>query len=360
MPSSKKDGSTFKNGFIVDNEAIGTTINEHITTSLGFKYTGKDRKQPNTIHFGDSKDWVGNSDCLAQYARERSGPYAQFGPVVASHFVADHSRCKDLPEEFREGNSKDGEVTTELFYNPFGAGPYPPKSNPALNPYNGPGTFTVYVMLLRPESRAIFTLDDNDKPVYTTCYMNDKSGPDENVRKALNLPDYNAGARRDIATMAASVHEVLEITTAPDIKINLGPGDGHSTHLGGVKAASGGDTVAQLDPTNIKDVMQYVTYYDESSIISGEYLAITHMEENHYHSAVPLARNLDVFGEKLSDDRKAKYGLNPDNCEVRGTKGLCVVDASIFPKVVYCHPIAAVMILAEWAADKIQDSLEGQ
>merc|ERR1739845_78963 len=154
---------------------------------------------------------------------------------------------------------------------------------------------------------------------------------------------------RDIATMTASVHEVLEITKdAPNIKINLGPGDGNSKHLKVDET-----TVADLDPNNIEDVNKYVTMYDsEQSIVNGEYLAITHMEENHYHSAVPLARNLDVFGKELGD-RKDSYGLDPDTCEVKGTKGLCVVDAGMFPKVVYCHPIASVMALAEWAADKI-------
>jgi len=359
MPSSKKENKKF----LVNNEGVGTTINEHITTSLGFKYTGKDMPQPNTVHFGDSKDWVGNAEHLENYARNRSGPYAQFGPVVASHFKADLERVKTLKEEkYREGLD-DGKVTTELFYNPFGAGPYPPKSKPDLNPYNGPGTFTTYVMLLRPESRAFFKLDENDKPEYTTLYMNEGEAdlPSKDAREKLNLPDYGEFAARDIATMSASVHEVLEITKdAPDIKINLGPGDGISKHLK-VDDNDNQDlktTVADLDPNNIEDVKNYVTMYDsEQSIVNGEYLAITHMEENHYHSAVPLARNLDVFGKELGD-RKDSYGLDPDTCEVKGTKGLCVVDAGMFPKAVYCHPIGSVMALAEWAADKISPSEE--
>jgi hypothetical protein len=334
--------------FKVDNEAIGTTINEHVSTSLGFKYTGIDKPQPDKVHFGDSKDWTGQSEHLASYARDRVGPYAQFGPVVASHFIADLNRTKSLPGDYQNGLA-DGEVTTELFYNPFGAGPYPPVSNRALNPYNGPGTYTVYVMLLRPETRAFFKLDKNDKPQYVTCYMNDDAGPDCTIRKKLRLPDYNKLAMNDIATMTASVHEVLEITSdADDIKINLGPGDGNSKHL-----MVGTDvSIADLDPSNIEDVMKYVTFYDGSSVVNGEYLAITHLEENHYHSSTPLARNLDVFGHDLGD-RKDTYGLDPDTCEVKGAKGLCVVDAGMFPKVVYCHPIGSVMALAEWAADKI-------
>mmetsp|Transcript_82975 Transcript_82975/g.161572 ORF Transcript_82975/g.161572 Transcript_82975/m.161572 type:complete len:650 (-) Transcript_82975:175-2124(-) len=339
--------------FKVDNEAIGTTINEHVTTSLGFKFTGEDKPQPNKVHFGDSKDWVGQSEHLASYARDRSGPYAQFGPVVASHFVADLSRCKNLTTDYRQG-LEDGKVTTELFYNPFGAGPYPPCNKPSLNPYNGEGTYTVYVMLLRPESRALFKLDKDDKPTYTTCYMNVGPGPSDTIREALHLPDYNEAAKRDIATMTASVHEVLEIThNADDIKTNLGPGDGNSKHLF-INATT---TIAELDETKIEDVLKYVTFFDDQSYVNGEYLAITHMEENHYHSAVPLARNLDVFGKQLGD-RKDKYGLDPDTCEVKGTKGLCVVDAGMFPKVVYCHPIGSVMALAEWAADKISPPKE--
>ena len=271
---------------------------------------------------------------------------------MASHFVADQERCKAIDENHPRG---DGKVTTELFYNPFGAGPYPPKSKPDLNPYNGPGTFTTYVMLLRPESRSFFKLDKKDKPLYTECYMNEGAHNVEDLKK-LNLPDYNELAARDIVTMAASVHEVLDIThEAPDIKVNLGPGDGVSTHID--INDTGGKTLAELDPTSIEDVKKYVTLFDEASIISGEYLAITHMEENHYHSTVPLARNLDPFGKELGD-RKDSFGLDPDTCEVKGAKGLCVVDAGMFPKVVYCHPIGSVMALAEWAADKISPSEE--
>jgi len=119
----------------------------------------------------------------------------------------------------------------------------------------------------------------------------------------------------------------------------------------------GDKTLADLDPASIEDVKDYVSMYDDSSIVNGQYLPCTRLMENHFHSAVPLARNLDVFGRELGD-KKDSYGLDPDTCEVKGTKGLCVVDSGMFPKVVYCHPIGAVMALAEWAADKISPSEE--
>lgn len=350
-----------KETFRVNNEAIGTTINEHVTTSLGFNFTGEDKKQPHTVHF-DPADYNGNSEHLANYARNRTGPYTQFGPVVASHFCADLERLKTLPKDQQLGLD-DGDVTTELFYNPFGAGPYPPTSNRELNPYNGPGRFTVYVMLLRPEMRGLFRLKNDERGTaeYVTCYMNDEQKKGETIPTdeqclKLQLPDYNELAKKDIATMTASVHEVLEITKdAPDIKINLGPGDKQSHHLLVPDPAKGENAtipIADLDPSNIADVRKYCTFYDGSSIVNGEYLAMTHMEENHYHSTTPLARNLDVFGDDLGD-RKDTYGVDPDTCEVKGAKGLCVVDAGVFPKVVYCHPIGSVMAVAEWAADKI-------
>jgi len=353
--------------FKVDNEGIGTTIHEHVTTSLGFKYTGKDKPQPNTIHF-DPGDFSGNSEWLAKYSRERSGPYCQFGPVVASHFKADPKRCTGLEEKYNEKQVlNDGEVTTELFYNPFGAGwPYPPASNRALNPYNGPGTFTVYVMLLRPEVRGIFRLkadkEGDEEPMneaeYVDIYMNDQPGnweTEEFVAKAKNmgLPNYRELAEKDVATMTSSVHEVLEITTTDEIVVNLGPGDNNTEAFTTLKDESGNPIpIGKLDPTNIHHVKEYCTWWDEFSVINGQRLAMTRLQENHYHSTVPLARNLDVFGQPLKE-RKDSYGLNPDNCEVKGTDGLCVVDAGMFPKVVYCHPIGAVMAMAEWAADKI-------
>lgn len=359
--------------FKVDNPGIGTTVHEHVTTSLGFKYTGEDKPQPNSIHF-DPGDFSGNAEWLAKYSRERSGPYCQFGPVVASHFRADPKRCIGLEEKYNEKQVlDDGEVTTELFYNPFGAGwPYPPVSNRALNPYNGPGTFTVYVMLLRPETRGIFRLkadkEEGKEPMneaeYVDIYMNDgiPKWETDDLRKTMEedllLPDYRALAAKDIATMVSSVHEVLELTTTDEIVVNLGPGDNNTTLTTSLKDESGNEVpVGKLDPTNIHHVKEYCTTWDDWSVINGQRLAMTHLQENHYHSTVPLARNLDVFGKDLGD-RKDTYGLNPDNCEVKGTTGLCVVDAGMFPKVVYCHPIGSVMALAEWAADRISPPKE--
>eukprot|EP00536_Pseudo-nitzschia_multiseries_P014620 jgi/Psemu1/69167/estExt_Genemark1.C_7400019 len=349
VPKSQK-------AFKVNNEGIGTTIHEHVTTSLGFKYTGEEKAQPNTIHF-DPGDYNGNAEWLRKYSRERSGPYCQFGPVVASHFRADTERAKGLPEEYQKVLN-DGFVTTELFYNPFGAGwPYPPIHQRSLNPYNGPGTFTVYVMLLRPEQRGIFRLKDDEKQSaeYVDIYMN-PGIPDwektEHFKKGwetLGLPNYRELAKRDIATMTSSVHEVIEITTSDDIELILGPGD-KNTHLG---TSIENTNISDLDPKNIDHVREYCTTWDDWSYVNGTRLAITRLQENHYHSAVPLSRNLDVFGNELSEEKKKTYGLNPDNCEVKGTNGLCVVDAGMFPKVVYCHPIGSVMAIAEWAADKI-------
>lgn len=341
--------------FIVNNEAIGTTVTEHVTTSLGFKYTGEDHPQPNNVHF-DPADFNGNNQWLAKYARERVGPYCQYGPVVASHFICNPDLLQPLSDPAYKDPLQDGYVTTELFYNCFGAGPYPPVSNRALNPYNGPGTFTVYVMLLRPEMRAIFRVepkDQNYNGVYTELYMADYPSPEDPTWSELNLPDYRALAKKDIATMTASVAEVLQITKdAKDIKVNLGPGDGNSTHLL-VDCNGVTKSIADMDPYNIEDVKSYCTYWDGDSIVDGEYLAITHLEENHYCSTTPLSRNLDVFGNTLSAARKASYGVDPDTLEVKGASGLCVVDCGIFPKCIYCHPIGPVMAIAEWAADQI-------
>jgi hypothetical protein len=349
MPSRKE-------AFLVNNEAIGTTINEHVTTSLGFKYKGEEKAQPDTLHFNPA-DYNGNSVALANYTLDRTGPYTQFGPVVASHFVADMDRVASLPAPYQSNGLNDKHVTTELFYNPFGAGPYPPLSNRALNPFNGPGTFTVYVMLLRPEMRAFFRLRDDasETAQYADLYMNEKPAvpkKETEIVAKLNLPDYGALASSDIATMTASVHEVLEITTGgknKDIEIILGPSGTDCNNL----KVSDGRTIADLDPTNIKDVKEFVTFWDsDASFVDGENLAITHLEENHYCSSTPLARNFDVFGKELGD-RKNTYGVDPDTLEVKGTKGLCVVDSGIFPKVVYCHPIGSVMAVTEWAADQI-------
>lgn len=363
--------------FTIDNPAVGTVVSEHVSTSLGMKYTGPERPQPHAVHY-DPGDFVGNIDFLRQYARYKSGPYAQYGPVVASHFVADLSQIEGLGSLYPEkefvsplttGKNPANDtqnVTTELFYNPYGLGfPAPPVSNLALNPYNGPGTFTIACMLLSPEMRGLFRLkDDNNTAEYVEVYMHDTPqpwDPTEAQRQELHLPDYRKQAEHDTGVMTASIKEVLSLTANdPHIKVTLGPGDGQTLgYKVDVKDKSGNTVqvpIGELDPTNEDHVRAYVQYYDnqewEEFTVNGQYLSITRWQENHYNSSVPLARNLDVFGEPL-EERKSKYGVNPDNCEVRGTKGLCVADSSLFPKVIYCHPIGAVMALAEWAADQI-------
>ena len=369
------------NEFTVDNPAVGTVVSEHVSTSLGMKYTGPEKPQPHAVHF-DPGDFVGNIDFLRQYAKYKSGPFAQFGPVVASHFVANMDEIKGLDEMYPEKKYEKGvttpidpktgknTVTTELFYNPYGLGyPAPPVSNPGLNPYNGPGTFTIACMLLSPEMRGIFRLknEPEQRAEYVQVYMSDapqKWDPTEEQRKKLQLPDYRKQAEYDVGVMTASIKEVLKFTADdPHIELTLGPGDGttHKDYTVNVKSDDGSKDdvsipISELDPNNADHVRAYVQFYDKGEYseftVNGEYMAITRWQENHYHSTVPLARNYDVFGNELGD-RKATYGVDPDTCEVRGTKGLCVADASLFPKVVYCHPIGAVMAMAEWAADQI-------
>lgn len=349
----------------MNNPGIGVTVHEHVSTQLGFRYTGEEKPQPNNVHF-DPADFNGNSEWLAKYAKERIGPYCQFGPVVATHYCANLDLLKGSPDTVHKDGLNDDNVTTELFYNPFGAGPHPPKSNLALNPYNGPGAFTVLAMLLRPEMRGVFRIgvkdnDESDTAEYVQCYMSEvdeNSGGaylNEEERSALGIKvDYGELARKDIATMTASVAEVLNITLdTPDVELILGPGapDIPKTY----KTGPHNTPICQMDPTNIEDVQSYCTWYSDQFLVNGEVLHTTRLEENHYHSTVPLARNLDVFGDDLGD-MKGKYGLNPDNMEVYGTNGLCVVDSSVFPKVVYCHPIGSVMAMAEYAADKISPS----
>mmetsp|Transcript_1878 Transcript_1878/g.2899 ORF Transcript_1878/g.2899 Transcript_1878/m.2899 type:complete len:694 (+) Transcript_1878:146-2227(+) len=352
LRNSVMPGST--SSFKVNNEAIGTVIQEHITTSLGMKYTGVEKHQPNSVHFNPG-DFAGNVHHLENYVKNRSGPFCQFGPVVASHFVANMGLIKDLPEHHK---LPDDEVTTELFYNPFGIGPYPPPCNPNLNPFNGPGTFSIYVMLLRPEQRGLFRLEkDNDTAEWVELYMcnaNQDWDPSPEQRDRLCLPDYREAANRDIGVMTASIMEVLKITAdAPDIKLTLGPGDKqtideHYTCIVGNERIP----IGKLDPENPEHVKGFVTYWGDDFCVNGERVPVTRLEENHYNCSAPLARNFDVFGNDLGE-RKDCYGVNPDTLEVRGTTGLCIADSSIFPKVIYCHPIGATMAVAEWASDII-------
>ena len=342
------------NPFSVNNEAIGVAIHEHVTTSLGMKFTGTEKEQPNTVHF-DPADFNSptNLPYVKDYMLNRKGPFTQYGPVVASHFRANMELMKGTAFEYPIPENVP--VSTELFYNPFGLGPYPPVSNPALNPYNGPGTFSIYVMLLRPEQRGLFRLgSDGSTAEYVQVYLNNAPSdamPDAEERKALQIPyDYAELANQDIGVMAASVMEVLQITkSAQDIELTMGPGDGQTDYI-----SASGTAIKDLNPNNPDDIISFVSTYDNQEYqrfnVNGEFLPITRLQENHYCSGAPLARTKDVWGQPLGD-RKEKYGVNPDTLEVRGTSNLLVADASLFPETVYCHPIGAIMALAEWAAD---------
>ena len=348
--------------FPVNNEAIGVAIHEHVTTSLGMKFTGTDQAQPKAVHF-DPADF--NSPTNIQYVKDymlnRSGPFTQYGPVVASHFRANMELMKGTGYDYEIPPNVP--VSTELFYNPFGLGPYPPVSNPGLNPYNGPGTFSIYVMLLRPEQRGLFRLKaDGNTAEYVQVYLNNVTSPsampNAAERAALQIPfDYAELANRDIGVMAASVMEVLQITKdAKDIEVTMGPGDGQTDYI-----SATGKPIKDLDPENPSDILGFVDTYDNQEYVrfnvNGEFLPITRLQENHYCSGAPLARTKDVWGQPLGD-RKDKYGVNPDTLEARGTTNLLVADASLFPETVYCHPIGAIMALAEWAADIVCPAAE--
>lgn len=275
--------------FHINNAGIGSGLFDHIGTGLAFEYTGAiDYKAY------DYADYQSNAADLQQYVADRSGPYAQYGPVsVLETFVGSH------PEK--------DETNLELFLNPNGIG------DPD-NPFYTSASFSVYAMLLSPEATTNITLK-NGEVQYPNLYLSNAN---------------------DLDTMVTAIQRTINMFTIDpvtgmprsDIQILFGPGKAPFEHL---------------DPYKREDIETFVSEWDPVTETGFNPIYFTRLIMNHWGGTAPLSAE--------------GVGISSKNLLVNGTQNIHVIDASAIPANVPCHPVGTIMALALKAADVLAAEL---
>jgi choline dehydrogenase-like flavoprotein len=238
-------------------------------------------------------DYAANAADLDQYVASRSGPYAQYGPVSVMH---EYLSTRWLERERMFSTRRTRQPNIEVFVNPFGVG------EPG-GPYNGPRTLSAYAMLLRPRATALMKIDKDSfvkaPPIYLT-----------------NTHDL------DLLTRAVQ-RLILMYRDNPDLELIFGPGGRSHPHL---------------NPERFRDVKEYVLGPNPHEGVFYTGLGI-----NHWGGTCPL--------------QHGPGGADPATLQVKGTRNIYVVDASLHPAPLSGHPVATIMAVAEKASDVLSRRL---
>lgn len=177
-----REGEIFGEGsshsFVINNPKIGVSLYDHAATLLVFDYQGEIPYQ--AYWYGSEED---HQKDLQRYARQRSGPYAQYGPVWLLRGATEGQELCDY----------------EVIVNPFGIGG-------AQHEYGAPRAISAYVMLLYPQQRDVLRIDEEG-----------------NVKKP-NLYFGFGHRKEDLQVQKKAVQQFLEMSLAGgDLKLLLGP-----------------------------------------------------------------------------------------------------------------------------------------
>ncbi len=228
-----RHGAIFPDGFSVpfhiDNPAIGTSLFDHVATSLTYEYTGA-IPPFEAYQYGD---YAANTADLAQYAASRSGPYAQYGPVSVMQY------SRGLLASL--GLRRRGQPNVEVFVNPFGSGP-------PGGPYNGPRNFSAFAMLLRPRGRGLVAIGADTFVKYPPIYLT---------------------RQEDLRLMAEAIQNLIFLYRRNrNLELVFGPGGRSHPHL---------------NPERFRDVEEYVAAGDPF-----ENVYFTRLIINHWGGTCPL------------------------------------------------------------------------
>lgn len=245
------------------------------------------------FHAYHYSDYAANAADLDQYVASRSGPYAQYGPVSVMH---EYLGTRWLERELIFSTRRTRQPNIEVFVNPFGVG------EPG-GPYNGRRTLSAYAMLLRPRATALMKIDRDSfvkaPPIYLT-----------------NTHDLNLLTR-------AVQRLILMYRDNPDLELIFGPGGRSHPHL---------------NPERFRDVREYVLGPNPHEGVYYTGLGI-----NHWGGTCPV--------------QHGPGGADPATLQVKGTRNIHVVDASLHPAPLSGHPVATIMAVAEKASDVLSRQL---
>eukprot|EP01117_Protostelium_nocturnum_P013736 TRINITY_DN515_c0_g1_i1.p1 TRINITY_DN515_c0_g1~~TRINITY_DN515_c0_g1_i1.p1 ORF type:complete len:839 (-),score=254.86 TRINITY_DN515_c0_g1_i1:211-2727(-) len=187
----------------------------------------------------------------------------------------------------------------ELFTNPGGPG--------GADKFNGPKSFQIVSMLYRPKSTEPLGLDFLGNVRFPNIYFTN-----------------DADANDQTNAISTTLNNVLG--NKNEFELIVGPGS---------------QTNPNLNPQNFNDVKQYVTSGNGYEGVQGSRLIM-----NHWTGTVPLTSGSEDAG-----------GVDPATLRLRSTSNVYVVDASLLPGSIPCHPIATVMAIGAKAADVMAASL---
>ncbi|PRP81599.1 prohibitin domain-containing protein [Planoprotostelium fungivorum] len=208
--------------FTIDNKAVGSNVYDHVGVQIVVEHDNSVGIETPTIAYGN---FAANTQVLRNFVYNRTGPYCQYGPVIAAHIKSD-------PNTVAHPN-------VEIFVNPNGVG---------NGIYNTNTSFQAVLMLLEPNSTARLQLDSSYNVKYPNIYL--QSENDINVM---------------VDAMYTTINDI--VPNSPGLKVTLGPG--------GVGDYS-------YDPKNKADIRSYV----KSNNVGG--IGVSGLIMNHYTATVPL------------------------------------------------------------------------
>jgi cellobiose dehydrogenase (acceptor) len=203
--------------FKINNPAVGSYLTDHVGIQLGVSFASTNY---------DNANYTKNSADLAKYLNSRSGPYAQYEPVLIAHVKSSASAM--YPD-----------VEIKIDPVPLGG------TNPA---YNTPNIFSVMLILIDQKGNAKLKLDSNGFVSYPNIYYNSQ----------------------DLDTLANALYMFLNTVLPKNSGLQLVFGPGGTSH-------------PSLDRTKLSDVRKFVA---NGNSLSG--IHYTGMILNHFTGTIPL------------------------------------------------------------------------
>jgi cellobiose dehydrogenase (acceptor) len=212
--------------FAINNPAVGTVFTDHVGAQISVGYS----KAKNYNY----RNYTATADDIAKYINDRSGPYAQYGPVLFAHV---------------KSSSTEARPNIEILINPTSAG--------GSAQVSGDDVFQVMLFTLDQKARGKLRLDGNNFVQSPGVYLTNND---------------------DIEQMVDALYTLLNdiIPRNSDLRVVLGPG---------------GVSHPTLNPGSRDDLRTFLTGATPNN---GVYY--TRMTLNHFTGTVPLVEGDESAG----------------------------------------------------------------